>query len=113
MNAAAFEGILEKYGETVEVCYDGGAAGVACRAFVQPLLDRRAEGWQEEPTPLGIVRRDHWLYLGAPGVPLEGAQALRWRGKPLEIMRAQPVGAGGVTSHWWAVLRPGDGEDGA
>ena len=33
-----FAGLLEQYGQTVEVCRGEEAVGIACRAFVQPVL---------------------------------------------------------------------------
>ena len=56
--------ILEKYGQRVTVCKEGQEEGVLCRAFLQPALERRGEGYQTLPTPLGLVRRDQWIYLG-------------------------------------------------
>ena len=49
--------ILEKYGQKVTVFKEGTEQGTACRAFLQPALERRGEGYQTLPTPLGLVRQ--------------------------------------------------------
>ena len=46
-----FAGLLEQYGQTVEVCRGEEAVGIACRAFVQPVLEKRE---QMVPTPLAV-----------------------------------------------------------
>ena len=108
----SFEGLLERYGQDVSLHYDGGDVGVPARAFVQGVAQRREDWWQEMPTPLGRVRRDRFLYLGEPGVPLEGMERgyVRWQGKRLRVQAAQAVYAGKRVSHWWAVLRLMDEE---
>lgn len=99
-----FAGLLEQYGQTVEVCRGEEAVGIACRAFVQPVLEKRE---QMVPTPLGQVRQDRWLYLGDPAVPLELAEDgyIRWQGREYEVLSAQPVYLGGAVQHWWGLLR--------
>ena len=101
--AQAFATVLARYGQEVEICRNGGQA-VSCRAFVQPLLER--QGTQRTPTVLGTVCRDRWLYLGDPAQGLDDLAGgwVAWKGKKLDVLRAQPIYVGGELSHWWAVL---------
>lgn len=101
---AAFKRLLERYGQSVEVHYRDEPVGAPCRAFVQPILERKE---QELPSPLGWAGQKRWLYLGDPEAPLEGLEDgyLVWQGRRFEIVRAQAVRVGARVSHWWAVLR--------
>ena len=103
--AEAFGTVLARYGQSVSVHRDGQAEGTACRAFVQPILERTEA--QECPTVLGTVCTDRWLYLGDPAVSLEdlGSGYVRWGTRKLEVLRAQPIYVGAELSHWWAVLK--------
>ena len=48
--------ILARYGQSVTL--RRGEEERACRAFLQPVRERREDWYQELPTPLGTVRRD-------------------------------------------------------
>lgn len=111
MTAGAFDEILRRYGQTVELHYDGDETGVAVRAFLQPILEQGAGKWKDLPTPLGRARQDRFLYLGDPSAPLEALKEtgwVAWRGQEFTVQAAQPVYVGQRLSHWWAVLRPRD-----
>lgn len=84
----------------------------ACRAFLQPVRERREDWYQELPTPLGTVRRDQWLYLGPPELSLEETNGLcvEWNGLRFAVRAAQPVCVGEETLYWWALLAVEDGE---
>ena len=105
--------ILEKYGQRVTVCKEGQEEGVLCRAFLQPALERRGEGYQTLPTPLGLVRRDQWIYLGGPEVSLDGLGDgyVAWGGHRLSIRAAQPLSLGEELADWWALLSVRDPEE--
>ena len=83
-----------------------------CRAFLQPVRERREDWYQELPTPLGTVRRDQWLYLGPPELSLEETNGLcvEWNGLRFAVRAAQPVCVGEETLYWWALLAVEDGE---
>ena len=100
----AFRAALEKYGQPVQI-FPAEGAGTACRAFVQPLWEKK-DRWQAVPTPLGAVCPDRWLYLGPPEMPLEGMEGgyLQMGARRFAVMRAQPVYLGGEVCHWRAVL---------
>lgn len=113
MRQGDFEGLLERYGQVVSVHYGGSQVGVPARGFLQPILERREDWKQELPTPLGVARRDRFLYLGEAGVPLEGMGEgfILCHGTRYQVQVAQAVYVGEELSHWWAVLRVRDGED--
>ena len=94
--------ILARYGQSVTL--RRGEEERACRAFLQPVRERREDWYQELPTPLGTVRRDQWLYLGPPELSLEETNGLcvEWNGLRFAVRAAQPV--------WWALLAVEDGE---
>ena len=104
--ARAFRAVVDKYGQPVRV-FTAEGAGTACRAFVQPLWEKK-DRWQTVPTPLGAMCPDRWLYLGPPETPLEGLEGgyLQMGERRFAVMRAQPVYVGGEVSHWRAVLAP-------
>lgn len=73
--------------------------------MVQPILDKDRQ-WT--PTPLGRRRQDRFLYLGEPGLDLNGLEDggyVEWGGQAYEVIRAHPVELGTRTLYWWAVLR--------
>lgn len=100
---SGFGEVLGRYGQRVAVCYRDGREEAPARAFFQPVVERREDWRQETPTPLGIVRRDRFLYLGEPGVSLEGCEALVWKGQRFRPRSIQPIYIGEALSHWWAV----------
>ena len=102
--------ILARYGQSVTL--RRGEEERACRAFLQPVRERREDWYQELPTPLGTVRRDQWLYLGPPELSLEETNGLcvEWNGLRFAVRAAQPVCVGKETLYWWALLAVEDGE---
>ena len=86
--------ILAQYGQSVTLRRGEGEQD--CRAFLQP----------------GTVRRDQWLYLGPPELPLEETNGLcvEWNGLRFAVRAAQPVCVGEETLYWWALLAVEDGE---
>ena len=83
--------ILAQYGQSVTL--RRGEEERGCRAFLQPVRERREDWYQELPTPLGTVRRDQWLYLGPPELSLEETNGLcvEWNGLRFAVRAAQPV----------------------
>ena len=102
--------ILAQYGQSVTL--RRGEEEQDCRAFLQPVRERREDWYQELPTPLGTVRRDQWLYLGPPEVSLDGLGDgyVAWNNTQFEVRAAQPVCLGEDTIYWWALLAVRDPE---
>ena len=92
--------ILERFGQEVVL---RGRETAACRAIVQPCLDRSGE--QEEAGPLGLERRERFRYMGPAGLPLDLDTVVEWRGRTWRVRSAHLVGDG-VCPHWWAMLVP-------
>lgn len=92
--------ILERFGQEVVL---RGRETAACRAIVQPCLDRSGE--QEEAGPLGLERRERFRYMGPAGLPLDLDTVVEWRGRTWRVWSAHLVGEG-VCPHWWAMLVP-------
>ena len=107
MNGAAFDQILNRYGQTVEIVRENGERTRA-RAMVQPIRENRTAAL---PSPLGEGRRDRFLCLGEPGVSIEPGELVRWNGRSFTVKNAQAVYVGARLSHWWAVLAARDEED--
>lgn len=109
----AWSRILEKYGQSVTVWSQGQEEGTPCRAFLQPALERRGEGYQTLPTPLGLVRQDQWIYLGGPEVSLEGLGDgyIAWGERKFSVRAAQPIHLGEELAYWWALLTVRDPEE--
>lgn len=102
--------ILARYGQSVTL--RRGEEEQDCRAFLQPVRERREDWYQELPTPLGTARRDQRIYLGPPELPLEETNGLcvEWNGLRFAVRAAQPVCVGEETLYWWALLAVEDGE---
>ena len=102
--------ILEKYGQRVAVVRDGKET--LCRAFLQPVMERREDWFQSLPTPLGEARRDQWLYLGPPEVSLDslGDGYVAWRDAKFDVRAAHSVCIGEETVYRWALLAVRDPE---
>lgn len=98
-----FERLLARYGQTVEIHPKGSPDGETVRAFLQPVPERREGRSQREPTPLGLARRDRFLYLGPPGIEMDGCTVV-WRGTRFGVRTAQAVYVGDRISHQWALL---------
>lgn len=98
-----WKGILGRYGQAVTL--RRGEDAVSLRAFVQPALDRGVE--QEVPGPLGLGRKDRFLYLGPGDHPLDTDTLVEWGGQEFRVRSAHLVGEN-VCPHWWAVLYPRD-----
>ena len=94
--------ILARFGQDVIL---RGTETVACKAMVQPFLDRGAD--QSVPSPLGLRRQDRFRYLGPAGHPLNLDTVVEWKGTEYRVGSAHLVGEG-VCPHWRAVLYPRD-----
>lgn len=106
-----FRAALERYGQTVELHYEGAETGIALRAFVQAISQRAEE--QLLPTPLGRARQDTFLYLGDPDGALDTLGEtgyILWNGGRYRVRTAHPVYVGDAVHHWWAVLEPREEE---
>ena len=101
-----FEKILARHGQDVTVRYGGGRPERAARAFLQPIVERREDWRQETPTPLGVVRRDRYLYLGEPEVELTGCEELEWNGERFRMQAVEAIYVGKKLSHWWGIAIP-------
>lgn len=104
--------MLEKYGQTVGIYRNKSDVGTPAKAFIQAMYESRGEWQQALPSPLGLQRRDRFLYLGPPDISLEAMEDgwIVWQGKRLRVAAAQAVYAGNEISHWWATLRLEDEE---
>ena len=110
----AFGALLAKCGQSVTLCRQGEEPETV-RAFLQPVTERRETWRQEEPSPMGTVRKDRFLCLAGADTPLEHLEDgyLEWRDLRLSVSAAQPIWIGGTVSHWWAILTvedPGEEE---
>ena len=97
-----FEKVLARYGSPVIILPEGAAYGVTVMALLQPVRDKER---QSRPSPLGWGRRERWLYLGEPDVPLEG-KVRTADGQEFEVYSARKVDLGRQTCHWWGILLP-------
>lgn len=99
----AFIRLLEQYGQAIRVERKGQRT--EGRAFLQPVLERREDWGQYLPTPVGVERKDRFLYLGEPGLGLEAGDRVVCRGVEYSVQAAQAIYVGEELSHWWGVLR--------
>ena len=95
----ALERALMDYGQAVTI--RRGGQETACRAFLQPVLQKR----QEEPrgdTPLGSVDERRWLYIGTTAV--ERYDTVEGCGMSFLVKEATPVYLGDTILYWHAIL---------
>lgn len=102
-----FERILARYGQDVTARYGDGRPERAARALLQPIVERREDWRQEMPTPLGVARRDRFLYLGEPGVEMTGCEELEWNGQRFRMQAVEAIYVGERLRHWWGIVVPG------
>ena len=93
------EAILERWGQTAELCRVGRRQTV--RAFIQPVRERD-EVCPEAETPLGRLDGRLWLYLGRAAA--ETGDTVVWNGTAFRVRSGRPLYIGGALSHWRAVL---------
>ena len=105
--------LLARYGQPVALYGAGGQELARGRAFLQPILERGEEGLQRLPTPLGKQRRDRFLCLADPALPMEeaGEGHIASMGTEYVFRALQPVYVGERRSHWWGVLQVRDREE--
>ena len=111
MREDRFDRILKRYGQDAVIFTDGRPTGKRVRAIVRPLRERGTA--DAVPSPLGRVRQDRHLYLGAPEGELSchGACAVEIDGERYRPRAAHPIYVGGRLSHWWAILEHRAGEE--
>ena len=111
MLSAAFQSVLERFGQPVVLQNEAGDTLAQGRAFLQPVLERGEGRPQHLPSPLGPLRRDRFLCLAHPGLPMDqvGCGRLIAGGCAYKIITLQPVRLGEKRSHWWCLLKC-DGE---
>lgn len=110
----AFERLLERYGQVATVHFDGDEVlGVATKAFVQPVLNRKENWFQKQHTVLGAAQEELFLYLGSADVPLDqlGEGYIESLGKRFDVRASEAVFVGTEVSHWWALLAPREEDD--
>ena len=103
MMEQTWRGILSRYGQ--EVTLRRGENETSLRAFVQSALDRGTQ--QEVPGPLGLGRKDRFLYLGPADHPLDTDTLVEWNEREFRVQSAYRVGEN-ICPHWWAMLYPRD-----
>ena len=112
-HSAAFQRLLDQYGQDVSIYPEGGALDIPVRAFLQPVLHQRENRLQRQPSPLGWREKGLYLYLGPAGVPLDrlGDGYLESRGRRFDVQSAEEIRVGTGVSHWWALLSPREEDD--
>lgn len=107
MLSAALLSVLDRFGQSVCLQNENGETLAQGRAFLQPVLERSEEKPQLRPSPLGTIRRDRFLCLAHPSLPLDrlGSGRLVAAGCAYKILTLQPVRLGDALSHWWCLLK--------
>ncbi|MGM9619320.1 MAG: hypothetical protein ACI3W8_05765 [Oscillospiraceae bacterium] len=97
-----FEQALRRYGQPVTVCHEGEETQV--RAFLQEKLEKNEEP-PRSVTPLGVVDRRRWIYIGPAETALSVGDRVLFGGESFIAQQAEPVWLGGEICHWWAQLK--------
>jgi len=104
----AFAWVIKAYGQKM-TCYDkNGTEQGGGMAIVQPMTEA---DWQYTAGALGSYRKDRFLCLAVPELPISGMGEdgyVSWGGSSYEVMTVRPVWVGGKTTHLWMALRPAE-----
>lgn len=102
------------YGRSLTVTSAECPAGRAARGFISPIDAADTENLRKSTSP-GKMNREKYLLIAEPAAIAEGETALLIAadGKVFEVLRAEPVYAGGGIGHWEGVLRLKGGASGA
>ncbi len=92
---------FRQYGTLVTV--EHGAERTQAHGFVQPIT-AESGGEPFSVGPLGAADGRCWRYLGEAGVCVEQGDRIQYGTKRYRVRRAERVDAGGMTTHYWAVL---------
>lgn len=99
--------IIERYGDSVTLHAACADAGVATRAFIQPLMTRTVTEKGTVKTPLGITDNNRFFYIGPPE-PVPSLIAGAWvaRGdEEFEFLSAELIRAGDELIHCEGILK--------
>ena len=99
MMERAWQTVLERYGQTVEL--GRGEERHTVKAFFQPVEEKRPGA---EPTPLGVAPRGKYLYLGPAEETLEGVEVLRWKGRAFVPLRQREMELGDRMVNRWGLF---------
>ena len=103
------DAVLRRLGRAVTV-ENPGEEPCVVQALIQPIRDKGED--QSSPTPLGILRKDRFLYLGQAHVPLRDGGSVAEDEARYQVVSAHPIRSGGQDpAYWWAILRPEAGEE--
>ncbi len=87
--------VLERCGDHVTLM-DGEDSQTVC-AVIQPVTQKTSP--QRNPSPLGLVDGERYLYLGLPQYPVVNRHhRVIWKGKTFEVENAHPIYVGGEIS---------------
>jgi len=106
MDEQIWKGLLERYGQRLELRREGETAPV--RAFFQPVGEKK-DG--SVPTPAGTRPEGKWLYLGPADVQIREGDAVVWQGGTFLARRAREIAVGESVLYRWAIFEEADRGD--
>ncbi len=96
---------IERYGSQVTICQ--GGKRVAARAFVEPLRYRNKIYIGGEYRPLGMLRREKYLYVGSAAHRLsENQSVIESQGEQYIVKRCETYYLKDMPVYEWAILVP-------
>lgn len=95
--------IINRYGSCVVIDNNGRKA--RARAFVQPLRHKNKIYMGEQHRPEGIEKKDRYLYIGLPSVPLtENISVIETQGNKYIVKRREAYYVMNKKVYEWAIL---------
>lgn len=101
--------ILRQYGLAARVRHHGTLYDV--RIFFQPSMAKTLQRMEPEVSPLGIVPRGQYLYIGPAGQDLAEGDEVHVGGKVYSVRRAEVYQDAGGPVYWWGLCVEGGVED--
>ena len=95
---------LKRYGNTVQICYDGRAK--VSKAFVQPLRRRHRLYINDRYIPAGYFDNRYLLYIGPGNLPLEDGMRIKCGDIAYTVVTAEIFAAHDENIYVWAILMP-------
>lgn len=99
-----FESALKRYGNTVQICYDGRAK--VSKAFVQPLRRRHRLYINDRYIPAGYFDNRYLLYIGSPDLPLDDGMRVTCKNTEYTVVTSEIFTAHDEDIYVWAILMP-------
>ena len=97
--------LLRQYGVPMKVRHHGTLYDVKC--LFQPSKAKTLQRMEPQVSPLGIVPRGQYLYIGPAEVDLDEGDEVHLNGTVYSVLRAEAYQDAGGPVYWWGLCVEG------